>query len=311
MIDSYKKPILVTGSHRSGSTWAGKMLALSSDIAYIHEPFNINHNPGICKARFENWFPYIFDENENDYLKEIDNCLRFKYNLIAALKAIKSQKDLRRALTNFFQFYIYRHLKKRPLIKDPIAVFSTQWLAKRFDMDVVILIRHPAAFAGSLKKANWPHPFKHFIRQVSLVQNHLSSYKSEIEEFAKKEKDIVDQAILLWNLIHYMILKYRKEHPDWIFIKHEDLSENPKYEFSKLYRRLGIHLTAQIERKINNYTSANNNHGNTNFLKRDSKSNIWSWQSRLNDEEKKRIKARTHDIAKQFYTEEDWHKKIA
>ena len=36
MIDT--KPILVTGSHRSGSTWVGKMLATSPSVNYIHEP---------------------------------------------------------------------------------------------------------------------------------------------------------------------------------------------------------------------------------------------------------------------------------
>ena len=33
-------PILVTGSHRSGTTWAGQMLATAPGIGYIHEPFN-------------------------------------------------------------------------------------------------------------------------------------------------------------------------------------------------------------------------------------------------------------------------------
>ena len=64
-MSSNKNPILLTGSHRSGSTWTGKMLAFSNEIAYIHEPFNLNHNPGIFKARFENWFPYIFHGNEH------------------------------------------------------------------------------------------------------------------------------------------------------------------------------------------------------------------------------------------------------
>ena len=31
-------PILVTGSHRSGSTWVGKMLSVAPHVAYIHEP---------------------------------------------------------------------------------------------------------------------------------------------------------------------------------------------------------------------------------------------------------------------------------
>ena len=34
------RPILVTGSHRSGSTWVGKMIASHPRVAYVEEPFN-------------------------------------------------------------------------------------------------------------------------------------------------------------------------------------------------------------------------------------------------------------------------------
>ena len=37
------RPILVTGAHRSGTTWVGKMLALAPGVAYVHEPFNPLH----------------------------------------------------------------------------------------------------------------------------------------------------------------------------------------------------------------------------------------------------------------------------
>ena len=48
-----KKPLLLTGSHRSGSTWVGIIMAASPSVGYIHEPLNLNHHPGICGAEFE------------------------------------------------------------------------------------------------------------------------------------------------------------------------------------------------------------------------------------------------------------------
>src|SRR5215212_9760394 len=35
------KPILITGSHNSGSTWLASMLALTEETLVAHEPFNI------------------------------------------------------------------------------------------------------------------------------------------------------------------------------------------------------------------------------------------------------------------------------
>ena len=45
------KPILVTGAHRSGTTWVGKMLALAPGVAYVHEPFNPRTPAGLSPAR--------------------------------------------------------------------------------------------------------------------------------------------------------------------------------------------------------------------------------------------------------------------
>jgi len=46
------KPILVTGSHRSGTTWAGRVLAFSpTPLGYIWEPFNPRHRPGTFPIR--------------------------------------------------------------------------------------------------------------------------------------------------------------------------------------------------------------------------------------------------------------------
>jgi hypothetical protein len=320
-----KNPILITGSHRSGSTWVGQMIAYASSVSYIHEPLNLNHKPGICNAKFNYQFPYICKKNENVYLNAFEDCFNFKYHFLEDLKTIESLKDFFRSTREFFRFSKYRVLNNRPLIKDPIAVFSTEWLAKRFNMDVVVLIRHPAAFAGSIKKVKWSHPFDHFLKQPLLMNDHLHEFRLEIEEFSKTEKDILDQAILLWNLIHHMILKYQNNNPDWIFLKHEDLSRRPLEEFRNLYNNLDLKFTKNIEDKIKAFSLLDNSEqikgkSRSTILKwqkrligdhsesrmRDSKKNVWSWKNRLTNDEVKKIKENTQKIASKFYTEEDW-----
>jgi hypothetical protein len=71
-----RKPILVTGSHRSGTTWVGRIIASSPSVAYIHEPFHIRHDPDVCPARFDHWFTYVCEENEDQYRKPIKEMLR-------------------------------------------------------------------------------------------------------------------------------------------------------------------------------------------------------------------------------------------
>lgn len=68
MKDFHNSPILVTGIHRSGTTWVGKMLAASGQVTYINEPLNVQHRPGIFQAKVPYWYTYITRENEQLYL---------------------------------------------------------------------------------------------------------------------------------------------------------------------------------------------------------------------------------------------------
>jgi hypothetical protein len=173
-------------------------------------------------------------------------------------------------------------------------------------MDVLVMLRHPAAFAGSLKAANWSHPFDHFLRQPLLMEHHLAPFRGEIEDFARRPKPIVDQAILLWNLIHSMILIYRAAHPDWLFVRHEDLSLSPLPGYEKIFQRLGLTLTRPVRRKIRASSESPNRRPGLQDTVRDSAANVYSWKDRLTTEEIRRIWHGTHDIAEALYPAETW-----
>ena len=305
MNDQKNNPILVTGAHRSGSTWAGNMISAPPNIAYVNEPFNILYKPGSCRPHFQYWYTYVCEENESSHTKYIEDCLNYKPHMLKKALKYGSFADLPR-LTRFqVQCIKARLLNKRPLVKDPLAVFSSEWLAERFNMDVVILIRHPAAFVGSLKVADWPFSFSHILNQPLLIDKHLSKFEVEIKEFAENDHDLIDQAILLWNLVYSMVLNFKNKYgDDWIFVRHEDLSRAPLEEYRKIYDKLGISFSDHAEHRISRYSYADSK--NQDRSTRDSKSNIWNWTTRLTEDEISRIREKTHQVAKNFYQEEDW-----
>lgn len=303
------RPILVTGAHRSGSTWVGRMIARSPHIRYIHEPFNPDaFRPGICAAQFEREFTYVCAENAASYQDDLKRCLEFRYRFAEGLRTVRKAADAVRTARDFGRFTLSRWRKARPLVKDPHAVFSAEWLARTFAMDVVVMIRHPAAFVGSLKKARWAFRFGQFLEQPLLMQHHLRGFQSEIEAFATETADIVDQGILLWNVIYDVILQYRNRHPDWIFVRHEDLSREPGSRFFDLFQSLGLKYTDSVRRAIADFSGPHNpgeQHSGS-HIRRDSESNIWNWKNRLTPEEIQRIRERTEPIASRLYGEEDW-----
>jgi hypothetical protein len=194
------------------------------------------------------------------------------------------------------------------LVKDPLAVFSAERLGSLFDMEVFVLIRHPAAIVSSYKALNWTHPFSHFLLQPELMEEHLAPFQAEIEDFAKKEYDIIDQAALLWKLIHYMIIKYQKKHPEWVFVRHEDLALEPIEGYRKLFNRLELPFSEHIHGVI----QAHSSHAQVSetarpyTTKRNSSQVISKWKKYLTPADVTRIRKRVEEVASHFFSHAEW-----
>ena len=308
------KPILVTGSHRSGTTWVGRMLAAAPDMFYIHEPFSVSDAPsrGICKTRFDYWYTYVTRQNESGFYEPIRNMLQLKYDLVGGWQTYRLRGLPRGICREYLPFSWHRLRGSKALIKDPMAFFSAEWLAERFDMNVVMVVRHPAAFVSSIKKLGWHHPFSHFEEQTALMRERLHPFAGEIRAHASKKHDLIDQAILLWKLIHHTMILYRSTHPNWIFVRHEDLSRAPIERFRALYSELGLAFSKKSQQTIQNFSDPTNPGesdaivGSEATLRRNSLSNIWNWKSRLTPAEIERIRCGVGEISQAFYSDEDW-----
>jgi hypothetical protein len=193
-----------------------------------------------------------------------------------------------------------------PLVKDPIALFSAEWLADTFGMDVLVLIRHPAAFVNSLVRKGWDHPFSHFTEQPELMAQ-LAPHREELEHFAAHEQPLFDQAVLLWVVIHDRIREYEERRP-WTFLRHEDVSREPVRRFRELYDALGLTWTAEVQATIEAHSGAGNpaDTDDPASHRRESAAVITSWKRHLSAEQVRSIRARTEGLARRWYDDHDW-----
>ena len=116
------------------------MLCQSREAAYIHEPFCPNRSPGWLTQPMPYWFMYVTPENEWPYLKPVERVLSFQYP-IASLVSSRSLKDIARQAPEILRAIPARARSRRPLLKDPFALFSTEWLADRCRVRPVVMIR--------------------------------------------------------------------------------------------------------------------------------------------------------------------------
>lgn len=284
------------------------MLAMAPGVGYVHEPFSPRRWPGWSRRPIPFWYVHVSRENEDEYVPLVKDVLAFRYPprsvllVRSARQAFQVAEEAPWAMWNRFR-------GARALVKDPIAMMSAEWLAERFGMEVVVMIRHPAAFAGSLLRLDWPRfDFRNWAEQPLFLRHLAGPYEDAIRSFDPKRQDLLDEAILLWNVIHHVMRGYRERHPDWVFVRHEDLAEEPVKGFHELYERLDLEWDRIAERIILDSSTGRKDvpaylHRS---VRRDSRAARWTWRDRLTPEERDRVRAGTAEVASTFYGEEDW-----
>lgn len=307
-----ERPILVTGSIRSGTTWAGRVLGTAPGVAAIHEPFNKDHPVGVFAHRWSHQYAYVTDGGHAT--KEIERAmadtLDFRYRPLLHLGQPETLLRTAGVLRDLPRFWYRRHLSRpRPLIKDPIALLSAEWLSERFDMEVMIMVRHPGAFAGSYRRIAEPNRFADLAHQEALMEGPLALYVEEVERGARTV-DPIEQAAILWRILYSIVVRYQDRHPDWEVVRHEDLSFDPNRAFLDLFERFGLSFTEKtrrfIDRTTNNLNPVEAPEGRLHHIRRNSRDNVRVWQRRLSPEEIARVRDLTEDVAGRFYTDSSW-----
>lgn len=305
-----KSPVLVTGAHRTGTTWVGKMLAASSTLTYISEPLNILHRPGVMRAQTLHWYMYICEENEAEYLDALKETLSYRYHFWKEIGSLRSVKDILRMWRDLYFFASGRLFRRTPLIKDPFAVFSIPWFIKRFSCRVLVVVRHPAAFASSLVRLGWSFDFRHLLSQPLLMRDYLAPFREEMIASVNRPDDIIEQAALLWRMIYQVVQIQTLRHPEISLVRHEDLSIDPVEGFREVYRVLGIPFTPRVERAIQQTSSRGNpaeiSRKQVHSIRLDSRANLDNWKRRLKQEDIRRIYDATHKVASYYYDEQSW-----
>ncbi len=303
-----RKPILVTGGHRTGTTWVGRMLAASGEVAFINEPLNVLHRPGVMAAPVDRWYTYICRENESGYLPALRQTLAFRYRPWAELFSIRSRKDVLRMGRDWSTFLKGRARRLRPLLKDPFAVFSAIWFAERLNCDVVITVRHPAAFASSLKRLGWAFQLEDLLAQPHLMRDWLEPFSTKIRGLPAE--DVIGRAAWLWKMIYHVVDQLRQQYPRFHIVLHEELSLDPVRHFRSLFASLNLDFSARAQLTVQDSSRSDNpkevSTSAAHAIRLDSRANLDNWKRRLATQEVDRIHQITASVAERYYPESAW-----
>lgn len=303
------QPVLVTGAPRSGTTWAGRMLTLSGELGELYEPFN----PAAHQAR---WFDppefYLFVEKRNAtmYDAALTAMSQLRFPLSRVVAAATTRTRLRTAARTWWTARDHRRHGRAALVKDPLALFSTPWLADNLAFRPVVLVRHPAAFVSSLLRVNWQVRFGSWLRQPLLMDSILAPWAEAIERAHDAPRGVVQDGSLFWAVCNGVVLRWRDEHPHWLIARHEDLAADPVEAFAGLYDRLGLTWSERVSAEIASSTDAANpgeaTSGRQHELARDSRALVNVWRARLSADELATVRAVTDEVGRAFYGDGLW-----
>lgn len=304
-----KKPILITGCPRSGTTFCGRIVAKSPDVFEVYEPFNQNFHYNldmpqqfyqlkddadeVFKARFDNLFKLSslgkrlgkLPVGSVEYLKFKQSGKAGNIDHVLALKKLAQEPG------DFWS-------ASRVSVKDPLAFFSAEWIYKNYDTDVVILVRHPGGIVSSFLKLDWEPETRYIVDNELPLSN--GKYKAEIDRWRNNPDDKVGALILQWKLFTQGTLDYKKLHPDWTFVLHDELCIAPMQTFERIFADISLPMDEGVRASITEHTNGDNTvdpeKHDQHMLKRASAELMESWKKRLEPDVIERVLTETKDL---------------
>jgi hypothetical protein len=303
-----RRPILVTGMPRSGTTWVGRILTASREVGYINEPFNLESSPGTVRLPVGHWYTYVSPENEDRFLQPLLNLITFRYALAHELRRCRNRADVHHTIKMWLTSV--RNHRRRPLVKEPHAVFSADWFLERLGADVVVTIRHPAAVVSSWKRLEWNFDFANLLQQPKLMRDRLEPMRAEMEAALSPQSDLVDRVALLWRVIYSVVGEYGPRSPYVHVVRQEDLSRDPLGGYAKLYGVLGLSFTTDAAKAVRASSSRDNPKETSvespHETRIDSRANLENWKQWLSKDEISRVRRITEETAFLFYSGLEW-----
>ena len=241
-MNNIKKPIIISGIPRSGTTALGRILSSIEGFSMIYEPFNLNQ--GIKDIQFN--YPY---PGKNISVKQFQSIFNNLIQFRSSFKKgyLKNDSITKRIFKTFFgneSSLSYFKAKKtlstnQLLIKDPFLLFSSKELC--LNHKVIICYRPLMPLAASFKRMKWD--FKEFEDLINFFPR--NSIKSLRFKACDKISSNVVGAIQFYELF-YNYINSINPNKNLYFFSQQEFSTDPIEEITNVFKWLELEVSDKI-----------------------------------------------------------------
>lgn len=280
--------LIITGMHRSGTTFLGRVMEQSGFYDYIHEPFS----PRFGIEGVPHRYSYLDLEGcANEPLRHtLDDLhdLKMVFKLPRVEESF-AKKAARRVIRSHGHLGLLKHRltpwKKEVLFKDPFLSLCGGYLVKTFpEVKIIYAVRHPLALYRSIMRMGWQFDFADILAQPELVNR----YGADFADKLATATTVPEQVAYLWKILYRVIDEQSRALGNKALVfKHEDFCEDPHARITSAFAFLGREIPEPVNRFINKKMFGGKvmPKGDTlHDFARNSKDLAWAWQKKYTPE---------------------------
>ncbi|MEM5498170.1 sulfotransferase domain-containing protein [Paraglaciecola mesophila] len=267
--------ILLLSYPRSGSSWAGEILATSPQLAYLREPVT---QPYLKRFGGEQ---AVFSAEDNH--KDISIYQKLADDAFGGVPSVH-----RGVVDHKRDFLPFSNATSQKLLIKEVNPAAASFYCKHYKPFLLVLLRHPAAVALSFHERGW------LKRHSELLDG-----ESELDEwgrFGQLYGTFLADAVDVVN--HYQNSK---------IIKYEALVNDPKQQYLDIFADCGVGAPEGFDSVIEQYCYSKVDLSSGYQTERNSKLTAEKWKNKLSIEQINSLRKGFLDTRLDFYREpSDW-----
>lgn len=279
-------PILKLSLPRSGSSWVGHILGSSPNALYLREPVT---QSAILGGQTRKAVFHVDKDRPDPALQQYaDSAFQGIPDFSPGILAIPTQWDLQ------------TRTKKRVVIKE-VNPLATRLFLSASAPQVIVLVRHPAAVALSHKRLGWRIPH---LTEVYASLRALENINTKRTPFLAGGADFwTDRGLMQGGCLYY-VHRILDGYENCIFVRYEDLCEDPLSIFRSLFDFSGLKWSSQSKHLIEAKSPGDDRKGPYS-LSPNSRSMPHLWKNKVSADQATRLRAGFSYFDLPWYASED------
>jgi hypothetical protein len=222
-----RRPILVTGMPRSGTTWLARLLATAPGTALAgREPMNPRGRQYALAGTLDGWTE------------------------LTSLSP-RQRRALRRAYAGVNPFVYSRYGRRqwaaalpwtRLVMKDPFAILSVPVVVDATGATAVLLYRHPGAALASYRRMGW-QPDLDELRPVLRAHRATHGTADRPDLPAPGQSSAAEEMGRFWSALYEIALDNARDLERLVIVSHEELAGGGEPAARRLFDALDLQLS--------------------------------------------------------------------